>query len=492
MFNIKTFFSRIMSVGEIQRQSIVSLTWQIIFTIIGFLSTIYFAHTVGASVLGAYFLFLAYYDIIGMVIDGGFGQAAIKRISEGEEQNAYFSAFFVLNSLSVIGIVSALIVFHNKFIEFNSSGTFIWLLLALIASLFYRTLSSGIAGCGKIGIQSTCNFINDFSRVIVQVVAVFFGYGVAGLAGGFVAGMVLSAIMESHFFNLHFAHFGWKHIKSLANISFWLFLTSSGMIAFSYADVVLIGYFLNNADVGVYRIALQFSTLAVFTTAALRATLWPKVSRWGKMEETKRIENSFSSAVNYSLILAIPVFVGGFLLGDSLLYFFYGDEFAQGYKTLIILLIVQVINVFQYFITMYLSALNHQKEAFKVTAVAVVANIILNLILIPALGILGAAIATLVTMALNVFLGKCELSKVMTVKIDKSSLSNISKSTIFMGIFVGTYRFFVTLSNIWLTLIPVIVGMVIYGLVLLRLDENIHDELKGIATQMNLLWPYWL
>ena len=73
-----------MSIEPIQRQSIVSLVWQIAITVIGFSSTMYFAHAVGASVLGGYFLFIAYFGIIGLVTDGGFGGAAIKRISEGE------------------------------------------------------------------------------------------------------------------------------------------------------------------------------------------------------------------------------------------------------------------------------------------------------------------------------------------------------------------------------------------------------------------------
>ena len=85
-----------MSIEPIRRQSIVSLIWQIAFTFIGFLSTIYFAHAVGAGVLGAYFLFVAYLSTISLMTDGGFGSAAIKRLSEGEEQDTYFSAFFVL------------------------------------------------------------------------------------------------------------------------------------------------------------------------------------------------------------------------------------------------------------------------------------------------------------------------------------------------------------------------------------------------------------
>jgi len=84
MFKLNTFFSRIMSIEPIRRQSIVSLIWQIALSFIGFLSTMYFARAVGAGVLGAYFLFLAYLGIIGLVTDGGFGGSAIKRISEGE------------------------------------------------------------------------------------------------------------------------------------------------------------------------------------------------------------------------------------------------------------------------------------------------------------------------------------------------------------------------------------------------------------------------
>lgn len=85
-----------MSIEPIRRQSIVSLIWQIAFTFIGFLSTMYFARALGAGILGANFLFIAYLGIIGLMIDSGFGGGAVKRISEGEEPDAYFSAFVVL------------------------------------------------------------------------------------------------------------------------------------------------------------------------------------------------------------------------------------------------------------------------------------------------------------------------------------------------------------------------------------------------------------
>lgn len=492
MFNLKSIYTRIISIEPVQRQSIISLIIQILFTFVGFLSTMYFAHAIGAGVLGAYFLFMAYLGIFGMIGDVGLGGAAIKRISEGEEQDAYFSAFFILRFIFLTISILFAIVFHSKFVDLENAGLFIWLLLALITTIFYQSLTVGISGRGKVGIQQTCGFIDSVSRIIVQVIAVFLGFGAAGLAGGFVAGMLVGALIELHFFDLRFVRFGWKHIKSLSTFSFWLFLTGGGSLVFTYADTVIIGYFLSNADVGVYRVVLQFTTVAVFTTAALRATLWPKVSRWSKTGELHLIEESLSRAFSYSLILAIPILIGGILLGDKLLYFFYGAKFAQGYNVLIFLLGVQVVNVFQFLFTTYLSALDHQKEAFKVTAVAATLNIILDIVLIPLIGIAGAAIATLATMMLNALLAQRVLSRTMKIKLEYDSISNILKASAAMGLLVGTYRLLVPLSNIWVTLIPVILGGVIYGILMLKLDGKICGELRSIVEKMGIVWPKWI
>ena len=492
MFGLNRIYSRILGIGEVQRQSIASFVSQIAFTFIGFLSTIYFAHTVGASVLGAYFLFTAYYGIINMATDGGFGGAAIKRISEGEEQDAFFSAFFVLRSLFVFVVIIALIILNKYFVDINYAGLFTWLLVALVISLLYGTVSSGIAGCGKMGIYSAGNFINNLSRVIVQVVAIFFGYGVAGLAGGFVAGMMIAAVLELRFFDLRFVRFRWEHVKSLSTFSFWLFLTSGGILLYSYADTVMIGYYLSNTDIGVYRVVFQFTTLSLIATTAIRATLWPKVSRWGKIGEVGLIEESLSRAISYSLILPVPVFIGGILLGDKLLYFFYGAEFTRGYLTLVILLFVQIVTVFQIFILMNLSALDRQKDSFKVTAIGATANIVLNLLLIPLVGIVGAAIATLVTMTLNVVMGRIILSQIINIRVEYIGVLNILKASAVMALLVGGYRLFIPLSNLWLTLTPIAIGGIVYGVLLLKLDKAICYELKAIVTHMNIPWPNWL
>lgn len=78
MFNSNTIFSGIVGIGTVQRQSIVSLIWQIAITFIGFFSTMYFACAVGADVFGAFFRFMVYFIIIVLMTDGGFEGLILK------------------------------------------------------------------------------------------------------------------------------------------------------------------------------------------------------------------------------------------------------------------------------------------------------------------------------------------------------------------------------------------------------------------------------
>jgi O-antigen/teichoic acid export membrane protein len=486
MINQRTLISRIMQIETLRRHSIVTLVTTISLTTTGFLSTMYFAHAVGESVLGAYFLFLAYFNTLNLILDGGLGGAAVKRISEGKEKNEYFTAVFVLR-IFLVGVSVILLLFARPVLEnIDRSGVYSWLFIALIIGIFWNSVSNGNYGEGKVGLNQTCGFINSTSCVVFQVLAVYLGFGANGLAGGFVFGMIAATVIGFHFLDLRLKRFSTEHLKSIFSYSFWIFLASSGSLVYSYADTIIIGQFLETADVGIYRVAFQFTTAATFTTTAMRTVLFPKVSSWNENGELKMAENAFAKSVTYSLLLAVPVFVGGIILGDKMLYFFYGEGFAQGTQTFYVLLAVQLVNVFMFLQTMYLNALNRPKESFKVTAIAASMNIILDLILISAFGILGAAIATLVTMIMNSLLAYLVLKHIINLKLEFQELKNIITAATLMGLGIATYRFLVPISNIWLTLIPILLGAILYILLLLKLDTSIRNEVIQIGKQIGL------
>ena len=414
-----------MSIEPIQRQSFITLVLTITLTGIGFLSTIYFAHTLGPAPLGAYFLFLAYFGIFNLIGDGGFGGAAVKRISEGKEPQEYFSAFVCIRIVLLAVSVTVLLIAEPYLKDITSSGMFFWLLLALIISVFSSSTAMGVYGTGKVGVYQISNFVDVLLRILFQVGGVFFGFGVAGLPGGFVGGLIAGGIVNFRYLDLKLVRFRMSHIKNLTGFSFWIFLTASGSLVFSYADTVLIGYFMSTADVGIYRTAFQLTSVATFTTLAFHTVLYPKISAWESQGNFSAIENALSRAFTYSLLLAIPVCIGGWILGERLLFFLYGASFTTGTPALFLLLLVQVVNVFMYLGTMGLNSLNHPKGAFLVTAIAAVVNIILDIVLIPIMGITGAALATLIAMTLNALVALILLSRVISVKIEHSPVKHI-------------------------------------------------------------------
>ena len=489
VFRPSGYLARIMRIDPVQRQSLISLGSTIGLTAIGFLSTMYFTHTVGLSVLGIYFLFVAYFSVFNLIGDGGFGGAAVKRISEGEDQDAYFTAFVLLRVMLLAVSVGFLFIAQPYLTDLTSSGMLPWLVVALVVSVFTNIASNSVYGTGKVGINQIGGLLDTLVRIVVQVVAVVLGYGVAGLAGGFVAGLLASGLFNFRFLDLKPAPFRRSHIQSLLAFSVWTFLSASGYLVFSYADTIMIGHFMTEADVGIYRVALQLTSIATFVTIALHTTLYPKVSYWGKQDDLSSVERALARAFTYSLLLAVPVVAGGWILGERLLYFFYTASATAGAGALALLLLVQVAHVFMFLQTMCLNALDRPKDSFRVTAVAVAANIGLNLFLIPAYGIVGASAATLVTMVLNAALANRALSRSIRVRIEPRAVGNIVLAALVMAAVIIAYSYLIPLTNVFIVLGAVALGGLVYLLLLLRIDKGIHDELKELAGKLGLPWP---
>lgn len=486
------FFSRIMSLSAIQRQSTLSLFFTVLITLIGFFSTMLFSHILGKDLMGVYYLFVAYYGIFNMIGDGGFGQAAVKRISEGKEQNEYLTAYACLRGLLIVVSTVILLTLSPLFIDLQEYNIVLCIILTIAAAAFGNTITMGVYGLGHVGVKNIGVGIGELARIIVQIGTVLLGYSVYGLIGGYIAGIIVSGILCIKYFTFRPAKFGFRHIKSLFAYGFWIFLISTGSLAFSYTDTIFIGYFMTNGDVGVYRTAFQFTSAAAFITAAIAPTLTPKISRWSKNNEWEKIIYPVSRGITFGLILAVPVLFGGIFLADKLLYYFYGADFAAGAAACCILFAVQIVSVFTTFLGTALSASDHAKQSFYATATAAVVNIILNCILIPILGINGAAISTLISYSLNAVLIAYFLRRYISIIIEKRPIFHIIISAAVMGIFVFIYTLFVPLDNVILTLIPVAVGAFIYFFLLFKIDRGIRDEIAGMVKTFGIPWPKWL
>jgi O-antigen/teichoic acid export membrane protein len=316
--------------------------------------------------------------------------------------------------------------------------------------------------------------------------AVFIGFGVGGLAAGFIAGMIAAIVLNAKFLRVTFSRSNRSHFISLLSFSIWSFLSSGGVLIYTYADTILIGFFMTETDVGIYRVAFQLASIACFVTMAFHTVLYPRISKWHAENKIKMIEQALTRSFTYSLFLAIPITAGGILLSDKLLYFFYGASFESGAPVLAILLFVQIANIFLYLLTMCLNAMDQPRSSFYITAISAVLNIILNILLIPSMGISGAAIASLVTMSLNAILAYFMLRPSIKISIDLRSVINLVISASGMAVFLLVYTYAFPVQSFISLGMAVGIGAIIYFAMVLKIDRSIRSDLKVLLDTMRL------
>jgi len=481
----RKLLSDFMDINPVQRQSLLTFSSLLAITGIGYISTFYFAHFLGPAVLGSFFLFLAYYGIFDLIGDGGFGGAAVKRISEGKFQNEYYSAYVILRIILLCLSILVFILISPNLSGIQENGLLIWLIFALIAGTLYSVSNTNLYSTSHVGILQVSTLLNTIIKNLVQILAVFIGFGVGGLVAGFIAGMIAATLLNLKFIQLSLIHCDRSHFQGLISFSIWTFLSSGGLLVFTYADTILIGYFMTETDVGIYRVAFQLTSVASFLVMAFHTVLYPRISRWNAERNFNLIEYSMKRSFTYSLFLAIPVTAGGIILSEKLLYYLYGSSFVSGAQVLMILLFVQIANIFFYLQTMCLNAMDRPRISFYITAASAVMNIILNLLLIPVFGISGAAIASLVTMSMNAILAYASLRSSIYISIDRRSLMNIIISALIMSAVVSLYIFVFPIVDFISLALTVSIGAIIYFIIILWIDRRIRKDLKILLDTMN-------
>ena len=422
------------------------------------------------------FFFLSFFSILGLITDLGIGYAGTQRICEGKDPDSFFTASLVL-CLGIYALLTlGLIIFQDRFVDLSQTGLF-WVLIAVVGIATLQTsIGMAIAASNRLGLAASTTLINNIARIVFQVIAVFLGYQVYGLIGGLVVGILLELIIQLKFIDYHLKKFNLSHVKSLLSFSSWAVLISAGAILFDSIPLILIAYFLPVSEVGIYGVCLTFSFFALFISTALVNTLYVKVSRWNAQKDVSAITISLSHATTYSLLFALPILTGGILLGYNLLYYLYGASFATGATALVIIIAMRVIPSILNLYTNFLMATDHAKQTVVGILTGVSANIILCIMLIPHIGITGAAIGAFVNVIISIIIARRYLARIIPVPLEGTSIKHIFLATIVMTISLLVLGMLPLNPSAFQTIMMVMFCAVIYFAVLLKLNQQIRND----------------
>jgi O-antigen/teichoic acid export membrane protein len=327
---------------------------------------------------------------------------------------------------------------------------------------------------------------------MAQVIAVIAGYGVAGLPGSVIAGIIAGALFMVPLCRFRPQGFPRQTAEDIIRFSFWAFLACGGMVLYGNIDTILLGFYTSDTEVGLYRIAMQLASFALFSALALSTILYPRFVSWKQDERKAWIADSLARALSYSLLLALPVCAGGVLLGGRLLYYLYGSPYETAGTALVFLLTAQVVYVFVYLWTMTLNALGKPRDAAAPALTAVGINIPLNLLLIPVSGMNGAAAAILITVLVHaIYAGKL-LGKQVSLFMDVRALRSIIIAVAGMTAVIVTILYFIPITHFLVLALTICTGGSVYFLILVRLERGINTALHQMTRDMGIIIPDWL
>ena len=170
------------------------------------------------------------------------------------------------------------------------------------------------------------------------------------------------------------------------------------------ADLLMIGALMTPADAGIYGAALKTTGQTIFLLTSVNAVIAPMLSAMYAKKDMAGLQRLLYMAVHLSFWPAL-LFVGALILLSNFILGLFGPEFLAARTPMIILGIGQLFNAGTGVVISLLIVTGQHKTATKVYGVSAGLYLILAFLGIRVFGLVGAAVATAMIMALwNIWL----------------------------------------------------------------------------------------
>lgn len=192
-----------------------------------------------------------------------------------------------------------------------------------------------------------------------------------------------------------------KHLKPILLI----FGTTLAATINTSIDKTMLGAMLGDSVVGIYTAAVKLNLAISILMGTISATILPRVSYYVGNGLKREYEKLMKSSVDILLMISIPTVVGMICTSDILILLFSGKSFLSGTMAANILSVRVVIEAVNKIIAYQVCIpYKKDKEVLFSTTVGAVSNFVANLVLIPIVGVTGAATATLLSEIIMFFI----------------------------------------------------------------------------------------
>ena len=383
---------------------------------LGFIFNIVLAKMIGANEAGVYYLAFSIVSVPKLIAELGFRNVLLKYISSNSADKNWSAVKGLLRKTfaytSILALVFVFLIFINS--EYIASIFFDDILIGaktvkiMCFGIFPMTLillvSATLKGLEKYkeGLIVGGLIVPSIGIPLMTLLTTY--YGVIGA----VYSLVIVNIIALSFGVMWIA----KYIPKLSNydalfdtkliistgIPFFLIAITNFVMA--GGDVMFLGYWVEDVDVGIYGLAKRIAALTAFILVAINSIVAPKFAKLyaqGKIDELKTVARN---SMKLLCLFAIPAVLFLTIFAPQIMTYV-GEDFSKGYLILIILALGQFVNVITGSVGYLLMMTGFEKEMTVNIIIVSLLTTILYLTLIPIYGVMGAAFASAFGLALQ-------------------------------------------------------------------------------------------
>ena len=358
-------------------------------------------------------------------------------------KGTFFSAFKISFVLSII--FSMILFFSSNFISinlFHNQNLSILLKvfsLVLIFQSVRKIITETIRAFQKINYYViSLNIVEPVVNLLLTLIFIYLGYSLTGISIAYVSAVFISLAISIYFLEKKVFPIFTSKIASIYEnkelISYsWPLMFSTALARFIvWTDILFLGFYKTASDVGIYNTAIPTAQLLLIAPTAILNLFVPIITELIAKNNPDEIKGIYQTTTKWIFFINFPIFLIFIMNSNPIL-------FASRYM---------------------LDSLKKTKFILLNTIIVTLLNIILNLILIPKYGILGAAIATALTISL---FGIINWIKVYNInKINVFKLSYV-KSIFASIIAVVPVYLFLKITNLTTFFLSFILSGAIYG-----------------------------
>ena len=502
--------SKAAEMARVSAKGGIHLLWGLVAsTVISAVGTIFITYILGASNFGLYSIALVAPTLIATFRDWGVNSAIVKYSAQYNAENNG-----KIRSIFISGLLFELILgFLLSFLSFGLSPFIASTLhrptivpLIQIASFFIltgalvNTATAAFTGVEKMHLYSFMLIIQSIAKTALIVALVLLGLGTLGAVTGFTiatlfAGLAGIFLMWTVYRSLPRATDSKLEITATIKTMFKYGLPVSiaailsGFLSTFYSYVLYI-YVTNNATIGNYNLAINFSVLITFFATPVTTMLFPAFSKLDYRKDHETLKNVFQYSVKYASLIVLPVTAIVIALAQPGIGTIYQNRYDQAPLFLALFSITYFYTALgNLSLTSLLNGQGFTQLTMKLGLLQAAIGFPLGFLLISNFGVIGLIASTLTSGLPSLFIGLRFIKTRFGVSVDWASSAKILFSSAITAILTYGLVSLLAFSNPIRLVIGIVAFVVIFiGATLLTRTID-RGDLISLREIINVLGP---